>query len=106
MRQLTDEERNQIEIWEVSKNPADRLFTNYYTFCRWQIFDDYLQEAATTDLEAKQAAWDVMDSTLNKLREDYIKDLQLLIELQQAATGPYTPARVRLKLEDESWNIL
>ena len=98
VRHLTGEEKKQLDVWEVSSDPTERLFTEFYTWTRWALLNEYFESAATDDLSVKDEAWESLESTLKKLREDYIRDLELFIEMQQAVTNMFSPQRIKLQL--------
>lgn len=99
---LSAEQDHQLETWEYSPDPSQRLFTDFYPLTRKALMNEYYQnmkECAT--LEEKEDAWQSLYNTLNKLKEDYLKDWKMLLEIQQAMTGSYCPIKFKLMLDEE-----
>ena len=99
---LTEKELQQINEWDKNPDPSQRLFTPYYTWSRWQLLDDYFDEVGSEgDMVAKDEAWESLQRKLAKLREDYIRDLELFFEMRQTLMNSFSPLRLQLQFTQE-----
>lgn len=92
---LSQEQKNQLEIWQMSPNPADRLNTGYYTMQRHLALQDYFKMVKDAqdadDFELMEEARDAFFGSLEVFRRDYQQDLQLLIEMQLTVASVFNP---------------
>lgn len=92
---LTDAEKKNLIEWEMSHDPTVRFQNNYYTLARWNALDEYAEHLGNLDvdnlLEDEKAAKDQLDFQLNYLRTQYLRDLELLFELQMMMNNIFLP---------------
>lgn len=101
-KKLSEKEVQQLTEWDKSPDPSQRLFTEYYTWSRWQLLDVYFDAIGTEgDFEQKDDAWESLENTLSKLREDYVRDLKLFFEMQQTVMNSFSPLRLKLQFTEE-----
>lgn len=92
---LSQVTRKKLNRWQHSADPADRLSTPYYQLQRQLVMEDYHNQvkeaAAEEDFIAMADAREIFFASLEVLRNDYAKDMQLLVEMQLTRLNVWNP---------------
>lgn len=99
---LTAKQEKALNDWRFAADPSARLFTNFYTWTRWGVMQDYYTAMAEAkDIEDKELAREDLDATLKKLRLDYERDIDLFFEMKFAMHNAFCPVKLKIQWQAE-----
>ena len=98
---ITPAKEKEISKLSTSADPSKRLFSDYYPLMRQLIIRDYFTGCRdfVNDAPEYTEQREELDELLNQLRESYLKDLELWLDMHMSMTNIFSPFKFKIMPE-------